>query len=152
MRRSLAVFLAMLESPLMFEVRIQTYWADVDAAGIVHFPHFFRFVEQAEEELFRTARSRRQPLVEELKIWMPRVEAFSKFSKPIKHGAAIRVRLNPEIQGEKAIRYDFEIVEDESSERLAAGYVTVVCVDAAGFKSIPIPAVIRNIIENARSE
>jgi acyl-CoA thioesterase FadM len=32
----------------MFEARFQTYWADVDAAGIVYFPHFFRFVEQAE--------------------------------------------------------------------------------------------------------
>ena len=36
----------------MFEARFQTYWADVDAAGIVYYPHFFRFVEHAEEELF----------------------------------------------------------------------------------------------------
>jgi len=39
----------------MFELRLQTYWADVDAAGIVYYPHFFRFVEQAEEESFRAA-------------------------------------------------------------------------------------------------
>jgi acyl-CoA thioester hydrolase len=78
----------------MFEVRLQTYWADVDAAGIVHFPHFFRFVEQAEEELFRASGKVRQPLIEEHGVWMPRVEAFSKFSKPIRHGAAIRVWLN----------------------------------------------------------
>jgi 4-hydroxybenzoyl-CoA thioesterase len=134
--------------PMMFEARLQTYWADVDAAGIVYYPHFFRFVEQAEEELFRAAGNERKPLIEQHHVWMPRVEAFSKFSKPIRHGAAIRVRLNPQIKGEKTIRYDFEIVDDQSSERLAAGYVTVVCVDAR-FKSIRIPDAIRKIIENA---
>jgi 4-hydroxybenzoyl-CoA thioesterase len=133
--------------PNMFETRFQTYWADVDAAGIVYYPHFFRFVEQAEEEFFRAARKERPPLLEEHHLWMPRVEAFSKFSKPIRHGAAIRVRLNPQLQGEKTIRYNFEIVDDKTSDRLAAGYVTVVCVDAR-FKATRIPDAIRNLIEN----
>jgi 4-hydroxybenzoyl-CoA thioesterase len=136
---------------MMFEARFQTYWDDVDPAGIVYYPHFFRFVEYAEEELFRAAGKEWQPLIEENHVWLPRVEAFSKFSKPIRHGAAIRVRLNPQIQGQKTIRYNFEIVDDENSETLAAGYVTVVCVDAAQFKSTPIPAAIRNIIQNAQS-
>jgi 4-hydroxybenzoyl-CoA thioesterase len=135
----------------MFEVRVQTYWSDVDAAGIVYFPHFFRFVAQAEEELFRAAGKDLQSFMEDLHVWMPRVEAFSKFSKPIRLGAAIRVRLDPEIHGEKTIRYNFEILDDKSSEQLAAGYVTVVCVDA-GFTSTPIPAAIRNIIEHAQSQ
>src|SRR5215475_10935279 len=87
--------------PLMFEARLQTYWADVDAAGIVYFPHFFRFVEHAEEELFRAAGLERQPLIQRYGIWMPRVEAFSKFSKPIRHGSAIRVRLSPQLVREK---------------------------------------------------
>src|SRR5689334_466212 len=98
------VFARMLSSRLMFEARFQTYWADVHAAGIVYYPHFFRFVEHAEEELFRAAGRERQPLIEESGIWMPRVESFSKFSKPIRHGAAIRVRLSPEIKGEKDSR------------------------------------------------
>ena len=133
----------------MFEARIQTYWADVDAAGIVYYPHFFRFVEQAEEELFRHAGKEQLPVLEHHQIWMPRVEAFSKFSKPIRRGAAIRVRLSPRLIGEKTIRYDFEIIDDKGTERLAAGYVTVVCVDAKRFKSIPIPDEIRTIIQNA---
>jgi acyl-CoA thioesterase FadM len=83
---------------------------------------------------------------------MPRVEAFSKFSKPIRLGDAIRVRLNPQLKGEKTIRYDFEIVSDRTSERLAAGYVTVVCVAAARFKAARMPDVIRNIIQNAQSQ
>jgi 4-hydroxybenzoyl-CoA thioesterase len=141
----------MLESPGMFETRFQTYWSDLDAAGIVYFPHFFRFVEQAEEELFRAAGYAGQPLIEGLNVWMPRVEVFAKFSTPIRHGAAIRVRLRPKIQGEKAIRYDFEILDDATDEALAAGYITIVCVDA-NFKATPVPSAIRTIIQNVRSE
>jgi YbgC/YbaW family acyl-CoA thioester hydrolase len=133
----------------MFETRLQTYWADVDAAGIVYFPHFFRFVEHAEEEMFRAAGHPMESLMRVHRLLMPRVEAFSKFSKPIQRGSAIRVRLRPQIKGQKTIRYDFEIVDDGSGESLAAGYITVVCVDATTFKSTPIPDAIRTIVQNA---
>ena len=141
----------MLESPGVFETTFQTYWSDVDAAGIVYFPHLFRFVVQVEEDLFRAAGYGRRPLIEGLHVWMPRVEAFARFLKPIRHGAAIRVRLRPKIQGEKAIRYDFEIFDDATDEVLAAGYITIVCVDA-NFKATPVPPAVRTIIQNVQSE
>ena len=131
----------------MFEVKFQTYWADADPARIVFFPHFFRYVEQAEEELFHAAGANRQELLEKNGVWIPRVEAFSKFFKPIKAGDAIRVRLNPQLKGEKTIRYEFEIVDDKTTEKLAEGYITVVCVDAVNFKSTPIPEPIRKILD-----
>jgi acyl-CoA thioester hydrolase len=130
----------------MFEVKLQTYWADADPARIVFFPHFFRFVEQAEEELFRAAGTNRQHVLEQTGVWIPRVEAFSKFIKPIRAGEAIRVRLDPQPKGEKTVRYEFEIFDDKSTEKLAEGYITVVCVAAADFKSTPIPEAIRNIL------
>ena len=142
----------MLESPIMFEARFQTYWADFDAAGIVFFPHYFRFVVQAEEELFRAAGVDRLRLMQESHVSMPRAEAFAKFSKPIQSGAAIRVRLNPQIRGQKTVRYNFVILDDQTSESLAGGYITVVCVDTTHFKSTPIPDPIRKIIEKSRQQ
>ena len=130
----------------MFEVRLQTYWADVDAAGIVYFPHFFKFAEHAEEEMFRAEGKDLQSLLKSHDMWLPRVEAFSKFSKPIPLGGAIRVRLSPQLRGDKTIRYDFEIVSDTTADKLAEGYITVVCVNAATFKSVRIPDAIRNIV------
>lgn len=130
----------------MFEARFQTYWADVDAAGIVYFPHFFKFAEHAEEDMFRAGGMDLQAELRSHGMWMPRVEVFSKFSKPIPLGAAIRVRLKPQLKGEKTIRYDFEIFPDTSDGKLAEGYITVVCIDAATFKSVRIPDAIRNIV------
>jgi len=130
----------------MFEVKIQTYWSDTDPAGIVFFPHYFRFIEQAEEELYRATGVSRIKLLEKYGVWLPRVEAFAKFLAPIRNEAAIRVRLNPVLKGQKAVRYDFEILDDESSAKVAEGYVTVVCVDRANFKSTPIPGPIREAL------
>ena len=131
----------------MFEVKIQTYWSDTDPAGIVFFPHYFRFVEQAEEEFYRTTGVSRIKLLEKHGVWLPRVEAFAKFLAPIRNEAAIRVRLNPVMKGQKTIRYDFEILDDETSVKLAHGYVTVVCVDRTHFKATPIPDAIREVLK-----
>ncbi len=131
----------------MFEAKIRTHWCDADPAGIVYFANHFMFVEQAEEELFRARGGNRQELLQQHKVWMPRVEAFSKYTRPIKIGAMIRVRLNPKLKGLKTVRYEFEILDDASSEKLAEGYVTVVCVDADRFKATPIPDPIRTFID-----
>ena len=71
-------------------------------------------VRHAEEELFRAAGKELVRLLDANQVWMPRVEAFSKFSKPIHRGDAIRVRLTPQLKGEKTIRYDFEIIDDNA--------------------------------------
>ena len=133
----------------MFEMKLRTYWADSDPAGIVFYPNYYRFIEQAEEELFRAAGVDRFTLLQENKVWMPRAETFSKFMRPIKLGAAIRIRLHPKLQGEKTVRYDFEFLDDDGKEKIAEGYVTVVCVDAANFKPTGIPEPIRTIILKA---
>jgi acyl-CoA thioester hydrolase len=130
----------------MFEVKLQTYWGDSDAVGIVFFPNYFKFVAQAEEELYRAAGLLKDKWMDKHQVWLPRVEVFAKFTMPIRNGAAIRVRLKPTFPGEKSVRYDFEI-QDEKGRSVSEGYVTAVCVDRTTFESKAIPEVIRNAIE-----
>ena len=133
---------------VMFEMTRQTYWSDSDPAGIVFYPNYFRFIEEAEEELFRAAGFDRFTLLQQNKVWMPRAETFAKFVAPIRLGTPVRIRLYPKLQGEKTVRYDFEFVK-VGGEKLTEGYVTVVCVDAALFKATAIPGAIRRVIESA---
>jgi YbgC/YbaW family acyl-CoA thioester hydrolase len=130
----------------MFESRLQTYWSDSDSARIVFYANYFRFVERAEEELFRAAGVDRVALLKENHIWMSHIETFSKFIRPIPVGAAIRVRLHPQLKGEETVRYDFQFLDDTTGERIAEGYVTVACVDTTNFKAMTIPEAIRNAI------
>jgi 4-hydroxybenzoyl-CoA thioesterase len=138
----------MYKLQVMFEMTRRTYWSDSDPAGIVFYPNYFRFIEEAEEELFRAAGVDRFTLLRQNQVWMPRAEAFAKFVAPIKLGAAVRIRLHPRLQGEKTVRYDFEFL-DESGDKLTEGYVTVVCVDAVHFRGTSIPDAIRRIIVKA---
>jgi YbgC/YbaW family acyl-CoA thioester hydrolase len=126
-------------------VKLQTYWGDSDAVGIVFFPNYFKFVAQAEEEFYRAAGIIKDGLMDKHQIWLPRVEVFAKFTFPIRNGAAIRVRLNPSFPGEKSVRYDFDI-QDEKGRSVSEGYVTAVCVDRTTFEPKAIPEVIRNAI------
>jgi YbgC/YbaW family acyl-CoA thioester hydrolase len=130
----------------MHEIRLQTYWVDADPAGIVYFSNFFRMVEQAEEEIFLKAGAPRQRLLDEHQIWFPRVEAHIKYDRPIYNGRAIRVRIEPELKGEKTIRLEFSILDDVSLERVAEGYIVIVCVDRAQFKATRIPQLIRDVM------
>ncbi len=127
----------------MFEMRLQTYWGDADPAGRVFFPNFFRFVECAEEELFRTAGIERLPLFEESQVWLPRVEAFAKFSQPILVSEAVLVQMHTHFKGEKTVRMEFEILSEKDRSLLAQGYVTAVCIDRSSGKSCPLPPAIR---------
>src|SRR5213078_2048482 len=106
----------MLECRAMFEARLQTYWGDADAMGVVFFPNYFKFVAQAEAELYRAAGILKAKLMEKHEVWLPRVEVFAKFSIPIRNGDAIRVRLKPAFPGDKAVRYDFEILDDQAAK------------------------------------
>ena len=135
----------MLESRAMFEVKLQTYWGDSDAVGIVCVPNYFKFVAQAEEELYRAAGLLKSRLMEQHQIWLPRVEVFAKFSMPIRNGAAIHVRMTPTLPGDKTVRYDFEIL-DEKRRTVSGGYVTAVCVDRTTFEPKAMPEEIRNAI------
>ena len=130
----------------MREVKLQTYWPDCDPAGIVYFANFFRFIGLAEEELFLLAKQRRQKMLDAHDLWMPRVETHAKFLKPIQNGSAIRVRMDAQFQGEKTVRYDFEVLDDETDALLATGFLTAVCVDRKTFKAKPIPEEIRNVL------
>jgi YbgC/YbaW family acyl-CoA thioester hydrolase len=136
----------------MFETRIQTYWDDADPAGRVYFANFFRLVEYAETELFRAAGAERMKLYDEDNIWMPRVESFARFLKPILAEEAVFVRLRTRFKGEKTVRMEFEILNATDRSLLAEGYVTAVCIDRQSSRSRPLPPAMREVFARAAAD
>ena len=68
--------------PSFFQIRKKVHWSDTDAAGVVWFPNFLRWFEDAEEELFASLGRSRQSLLDSHHFGMPRVEVHSKFRAP----------------------------------------------------------------------
>src|SRR5215213_4248280 len=65
----------------------KVHWSDTDAAGIVWFPNFFGWFEDAEEEIYVAATGHtRQWLLDQHAFAMPRVDASAKYRAPVRAG------------------------------------------------------------------
>ena len=111
---------------------------ETDAAGIVHFSWFFRYMEEAEHALWRAAGlSIAAPGAE---IGWPRVAASFEFTKPLRFEDEFEVRLWIAAKTKKTIQYKALIAS--AGETLASGSLTIACVSrrpGEPMKAINIP-------------
>jgi len=122
-----------------FWVQKKVHWSDTDAAGIVWFPNFFGWFEDAEEELFAATLGRtRQSLLDELTFGMPRVEATARYRSPVRAGQTIRIGIASTVENSRRLRHEFEM-RGEDGRLVAEGFVRVACVDLATFTPRDLP-------------
>lgn len=113
----------------VFHHRNRVTFADTDASGWVHFPKFFRFVEEAEHAFLRE----RGLLVFDRALggW-PRVNVSCDFLRPLRFDDEVETRLTLESLGASSITWGFEMAHATSGETSARGTMTTVLVDATG--------------------
>jgi acyl-CoA thioesterase FadM len=123
---------------LWFQKKV--HWSDTDAAGIVWFPNFLGWFEDAEEELYRVVLGQtRQSLLDDLAYAMPRVEASAKYRAPVRAGQLIRIGLRSVIENPRRMRHEFEMRDESGQLLLAEGFVRVASVDQRGFTPRDFP-------------
>ncbi len=102
--------------------RVQFY--ETDAAGIVHFSVFFRYVEEAEHAMWRAAglsiAAPGDP------IGFPRVTAGFEFLRPLQFEDEFEVRLRVTGKTARTLSYGATIEKDGTT--IARGTLTVACV------------------------
>ena len=109
-------------------------WADVDAAGILHFPRIFEIVEEAEIELLRQIGF---SMFESLKEFdFPRVRIECDFKKMIPLDAEFRLYLTIGKVGRSSIQYDFQAFNTKNEIALS-GAMTVVTLKNGKLAKIP---------------
>ena len=134
-------------STQFFYVQKKIHWSDCDAAGIAWFAHYFRWFEDAEEELFASVLGRtRQSLLDELQFGMPRVEATAKYRAPITAGDVIHIGIASTLENPRRIRHVFEM-RSEGGILLAEGYVRVACFDLATRNPRDLPRELLQLID-----
>ena len=131
-----------------FWIRKKVHWSDTDAAGVVWFPRFLEWYEDAEEELYAALGRPRQALLEELRFGMPRVELATKFHSPTKAGQLVRVGLASRVENPRRIRHEFAIRQDQSDLLVATGFVRVGCVDWTTFAPRDLPDEVIRLFDN----
>jgi len=123
-----------------FKIDLPVRWVDTDALRVVHYSNYFRYVEAAEEELYRSLGFTFKELNEKYKIAIPRVEAFCRYRMPARFGDTLTVTLLLNEKTDKMMKYDFEISRKRDSELLCSGYLKIVSLDLTTWKATSLPA------------
>ena len=129
-------------------IRRRVQFHETDAAGIVHFSCFFRYMEEAEHALWREAGlsiARAAAGVE-----FPRVAAGFEFQRPLRFEDEFDITIRIVAIHEKTIRYACLVTLGD--EPIATGTLTIICVTrGAGdaMKAAPIPIEIASRFEIA---
>ena len=127
---------------LVLRRRVQFY--ETDAAGIVHFSNFFRYMEEAEHALWRENGLSIFP-AEPTHGW-PRVAASFDYKRPLRFEDEFEVHLRVEQVTTRSLRYACRV--ECRGEVIADGGMTIVCVERAAdhtMRAVPIPEPIASL-------
>jgi YbgC/YbaW family acyl-CoA thioester hydrolase len=125
------------------------HFYETDAAGIVHFSNFNRYMEEAEHALWRAAGMGIADKAADNIGW-PRVAASFLFHQPLRFEDEFEVWIRIKAISEKSMTYECFLMRGEA--RVATGSMTIACVerrDDGSIRSRPIPADIRALFEIA---
>jgi YbgC/YbaW family acyl-CoA thioester hydrolase len=122
-------------------------WGDCDPAGIVYYPSYFRWIDQATYRLFLAAGVRRDDVSSgQWKEGTPLVAAECSFRRASQHGEKLTIESHVERFGRSSftIRHVFR---DASGEVAADGKETRIWArkdgNARSLKAVPIPQDVR---------
>ena len=122
---------------------------ETDAAGLMHFSNFYRWMEVCEHEWFRTLGLEIMSAGPDgfLRGW-PRRESSCAHLRPLRCGDMVRIRATLDEAGESSLGYSFVFEKDRPGRwtEVASGRMTTVHVrkDATGrMESEAMPAAVR---------
>jgi YbgC/YbaW family acyl-CoA thioester hydrolase len=114
-------------------------WSDVDLAGIVYFPRYFTYFENAELEWIRSRGLSYQGILEETGVWLPRVACHSNFRAPARLAELLSIELRLDRLGKTSFTLGFDAFRLPERTALADGYIVVAAVDRERFRPTPLP-------------
>jgi acyl-CoA thioester hydrolase len=137
---------------LFHHIDVRVMWPDTDPAGIVWFGVFFRYLENAEEDLYRRLGSDRTKLLNALHVFMPRTSLQSRFRSPARLGDELSVGVGVAEMTGARIGFAFEIHERGTDRLICDASYRVACVDASTFTPKPFPREVVDLLEPARTQ
>jgi YbgC/YbaW family acyl-CoA thioester hydrolase len=134
-----------------FTITRRVEFNETDAAGIVHFSNYFRYMEYAEHAFFRSLG--RSIVDHDLDVGWPRVHCNCDYKKPLKFEDEVELQLLVSAKTSKSLSYQFRFHIDGTE--VARGGFTIVCVrrtEAGDMKAATIPPEITDLIEVAPAD
>lgn len=129
-----------------FSTTRRVEFANTDMAGIVHFSNYYRWMEEAEHDYFRSigipimSRPTGDTMADEFIVGWPRVSAQCSFEAPAYYEDVLTIHVNVQRIGFKSLTFDVEFFKDDI--RIAKGRMKTACCRCkrdGSLESVPIP-------------
>ncbi len=136
-----------------FKVVRRVEFCETDMAGIVHYSNFFRYMEVAEHEFFRSLGFSVVTRQVDPPVGWPRVHAECDYQQPLRFEDEVEIHMLVNEKKSKSLSYVFRFRKLNATPvvEVARGSLTVVCVTHQNGKmaAATIPKVIADKIEVA---
>lgn len=136
-----------------FRTKRRVEFAETDMAGIMHFSNFFRYMETAEHEFFRSLGLSVHNCSDGRCISWPRVDAQCSYEAPLAFDDEVEVHVLVRAKKRVSITYEFRFFKPGRVRPVARGSITAVCALVDGqtgrMAAIPIPDEISDKIQVA---
>jgi YbgC/YbaW family acyl-CoA thioester hydrolase len=129
--------------PSTYRLTRRVAFSETDAAGIVHFANFFRYMEDAEHAMLRDLGLSVHRDVGDEVAGFPRVRASCDYKRPLRFEDVFTIDVFVSAKTDKSVTYGFTFRKEEEADPIATGSLKVVyAIKAAGegkFKAAPLP-------------
>jgi YbgC/YbaW family acyl-CoA thioester hydrolase len=131
-----------------FHYTVEVPWADTDAAQVVWFGNFCRYVEAAEVALFTALGHPLPGILAAHHILVPRTHFTCSFRSTARFADVLRVTLGVASVSDRRVAFAFEITREDTGRVVAQGAYRIACVDASTFQAMAFPAELLAILTN----
>lgn len=127
-----------------FAIEVRVYYEDTDAAGVVYYANYLRFMERARNEWLRARLGGPHELALKMQVLFAVRSVALEFRAPARLDDVLRVTADPlSIRGASLT---FQQDCWRKGERVCAGKIDVVCVDAESFAPRRLPRELMQIL------
>jgi len=124
------------------------YYEDTDAAGVVYYANYLKFMERARTEWLRALGYEQDTLIREQGLLFVVCSAGVNFIRPARFNDLLEVTATVSELKRASVTFAQRVVL--SDQRIAAdGVVRVACLDAASLRPRPIPENLRKDLSRA---
>jgi len=131
-------------------------FSETDAAGIVHFSNFFRYMEDAEHAMLRSLGLSVHRDKGDEQAGFPRVSAQCDYRRPLRFEDEFEIHASVTAKTDKSVTYGFSFTKYGEDQPIATGSMKVVYAvkTAAGgkFSAAPLPPEIDHALQISDAE
>ncbi|HRY29977.1 MAG TPA: thioesterase family protein [Elusimicrobiota bacterium] len=131
----------------MHELTYRVSYADTDKMGVVYYSNYLVLFERGRTELLREAGARYRDVEENLKTYLPAVEAHLEFQAPARYDDLLVILTRVSELGKASVTFQYEVLSSEPRRLLVKGHTRHLFVNER-WKPIRVPEQLKTLLSH----